>query len=79
MAEINPNPAEPSREEESVYLYRVDKATQLPVVIGKVFIDKAGDAWVRINKDDLAAGIGVVDIDGVALMTRGDFHALEPR
>ena len=79
MAEINPNPPEPAREEESVYLYRVDKATHLPVVIGKVFIDKFGDAWVRINKDDLAEGIGVADIDGVALMTRGDFQNLEPR
>lgn len=72
-------PAKPQNEAETVYLYRVDKESKLPVVIGKVFIDAAGDAWVRINKDDLAEGIGVTDIDGVALMTRGDFNAREPR
>jgi len=76
---VDPNPPVPAREEETVYLYRVDPKTHLPVVIGKVFIDTKGDAWVRINKDDLAEGIGVEDIDGVALMTRGDFQHLEPR
>lgn len=72
-------PPMPGKEGESVYLYRVDPATHLPVVIGKVFIDAAGDAWVKINKDDLAEGLGVQDIDGVALMSRGDFQAQEPR
>jgi len=69
----------PANERESVYLYRVDPESHLPVVIGKVFIDTKGDAWVRINAEDLAAGIGVENIDGVALMTRADFQAQEPR
>lgn len=67
----------PQREEESVYLYRFDKETKLPVIVGKVFIDTAGDAWVRINATDLAEGIGVEDIDGVALMNRDQFNVME--
>lgn len=55
------------------YLYHHDPETELAIIVGKVFVDGAGDAWVTISKEDLAEAIGVEDIDGVALMTRGQF------
>lgn len=68
-------PPEPEKNADSVYIYRLDLETRLPVVVGKVFVDAQGDAWVRINATDLAEGIGVKDIDGVALMDRDTFNA----
>lgn len=65
-------------EAKSVYIYRVDAETNLPVIVGKVYIDPQGDAWVRINATDLAEGIGVEDIDGVALLGRDQFNHMEP-
>lgn len=70
-------PPEPAKGSESVYIYRIDPVTNLPVIIGKVFVDGKGDAWVRINATDLAEGIGVQDIDGVALLGREQFNQLE--
>ncbi|QCG77552.1 hypothetical protein SEA_DIZZYRUDY_56 [Microbacterium phage DizzyRudy] len=65
-------------ESEAVYLYRYDPVTNLPVVVGKIFIDENRDAWVRLNATDLAEGIGVEDIDGVALLNRDQFNHMEP-
>lgn len=79
MAETPEPTPKPAREPESVYIYRVEPATHLPVIVGKVFIDAQGDAWVRINAEDLASGIGVENIDGVALLSREDFNFEEPR
>jgi hypothetical protein len=76
MADGEYEPPAPVRNAESVYIFRYDPETKLPVVVGKVFIDSDGNAWVRINATDLAAGIGVEDIDGVALMNREQFNAL---
>lgn len=58
-----------------VYLYYVDPATQLPTIIGKVFIDEQEDAWVRINGELLANSIGVENIDGVTVMNQFQFDA----
>lgn len=71
---LDQSPPQPARQEESIYIYRLDQETMLPVVVGKVFVDTHGDAWVRINATDLAAGIGVEDIDGVALLDRDSFN-----
>jgi hypothetical protein len=67
----------PARDAETVYIFRQDPETQLPVIVGKVFIDTRGDAWVKINSTDLAAGIGVTDIDGISLVDRDAFNAQE--
>lgn len=67
----SPQAKDPSR---VVYIYRLDESSKLPIIVGKVFIDQEGDAWVRINATDLAAGIGVEDIDGVALLDRDTFN-----
>ena len=76
MAKHQPPPS-PSEESKSVYIYRMDQETKLPVVIGKIFIDEEGDAWVRINATDLAEGLGIEDIDGVSLMNRDQFVLME--
>ncbi|AWN03298.1 hypothetical protein PBI_CAMILLE_51 [Microbacterium phage Camille] len=68
----------PVREEETSYLYRYDPETSLPVIVGKIFVDKDGDAWVRINSTKLAAALGVEDIDGVALVNNDQFEVMEP-
>ena len=70
-------PSQPAPGTESVYLYRLDPETHLPLIVGKVFIDKDENAWVRINAQDLAAGIGVEDIDGVALLDKYHYDLLE--
>lgn len=79
MAEEHEPAPEPEHQSETVYIYRLDQVTNLPVVVGKVFIDASGDAWVRINSTDLAEGIGVEDIDGVALVNRDQFNVMEPQ
>lgn len=70
MSDTQPKAAPNKR---SVYIYHHDPATELAIAVGKVFVDENGDAWVRINKDDLASAIGVEDIDGVALVTAEQF------
>ena len=75
MAEGQPQPA---NESDTVYLFRFDPVSNLPIIIGKVFIDENEDAWVRINATDLAEGIGVKDIDGVVLLNRDEFNVQEP-
>lgn len=70
-------PPVPKRESDTVHLYRLDPETHLPIIVGKVFIDKDENAWVRINAQDLAAGIGVEDIDGVALLDKYHYDLLE--
>lgn len=71
-------PPEVDNEAHSVYIYRLDPMTNLPMIVGKVFVDPQGDAWVRINETDLAEGIGVENIDGVALLNREQFNHMEP-
>ena len=70
-------PPEPKEESKSIYIYRFDLETNLPVIVGKVFVDKNNDAWVRINAETLAAGIGVENIDGVALLDSVTFDNME--
>jgi hypothetical protein len=77
MEEHQPPPT-PVREQETVYIYRYDPVTSLPVIVGKVFIDENADAWVKINETDLAKGIGVMNIDGVAMVSAAEFNAQEP-
>ena len=70
-------PPSPKDDSKSVYIYRFDQETSLPVIIGKIFVDENEDAWVRINAQDLAEGIGVENIDGVALLDRDTFNGME--
>lgn len=69
-------PPRPANDADAVYLYRLDPESKLPVVVGKVFVDENRDAWVRINETDLAAGIGVENIDGVSLHDRDTFNGI---
>lgn len=62
---------------EARYLYRLDPVSKLPIVIGKVFVDTDGDAWVRIDSEELAKGVAVSEIHGVALMDHNTFQSLE--
>lgn len=74
MADIDRPPNQPIQKGSVVDLYRRDPETKIPIIIGRVYIDIYGDAWVQINSNDLAEGIGVENIDGVALMTRDEFN-----
>lgn len=79
MAEDHVPPPRPDvhNVNEPRYLYRLDPETRLPVVIGKVFIDNNGDAWVRIDSEELAKGINAENIDGVALLDHATFVSLD--
>ena len=72
-----PNQAPPrpgtNSTQEYLYLLKDNK----PVIIGKVFVDQASDAWIRIDAEGMAAEIGVENIDGVALLDHATFVALD--
>lgn len=61
-------PPSPGRKSKTVHIYRLDETTKLPIIVGLVFIDTMGAAWVRIDAEELAAGIGVENVNGVALL-----------
>lgn len=73
MSDVSPPRPAKATEERSSFLYYHDPVSELAIVVGEVYVDSSGDAWVRINGTDLAASIGVDDIDGVALQTRDEF------
>lgn len=76
MSDHMPGPT-PAKPENVVYIYRIEEETSLPVIVGRVFIDENKDAWVQINETDLAEGIGVENIDGVALMDRDRYNGVD--
>lgn len=77
MLETEP-PAEPAKVEEAVYIYRLDPELYLPVVIGKVYKDPDGMVWVRLDSNELAAGVGAEAIQGTMLLSSTEFNAFEP-
>lgn len=70
-----PKPPTPA---EATYIYRLDPETMLPVTVGKVFVKENGEAWVLLNKDAVASGLGMTNINGMALLTEGEFESQEP-
>lgn len=70
---MEPDEVEPERSE---FLYKLDKETMLPIIVGKVFVDEKEDAWVRINGEVLAEAIGVENIDGVSIVNQAQFDLL---
>lgn len=51
-----------------VMIYRKDPVTNEDVEVGMATVDENGDAWLRINSEDLSDTLQVDDIDGVAIM-----------
>ena len=76
MADHEPPPTA-ENESETAYIYRIDPESQLPVVVGKLFKDEAGRPWVRLSREDLAAGIGEDHIQGTHLMSSQEFRLTE--
>ena len=70
-------PPAPAHVQDAVYLYRLDPVSNLPVVVGKAFVNDVGRGWVFLIKEDLAAGIGA-EVQGLGLVTAGEFQSQEP-